>query len=80
MVLSEADIERYCTAIHWAQLPANKEHLPEEIKALLAMIEDRTAALKPKECKIYELEQTIKGPENKRIALTTSPSVYYIRG
>ena len=78
MTLSEANIKRYCTAIRWAQIPTNTEHLPEELKVLLAMIEDKMAALKPKDAVSYGLEQTIKWSENRKIALTTSPLVYYI--
>lgn len=49
MALSEADIERYCTAIRWAQIPENREHLPSELRFFVELIEAKITELKETE-------------------------------
>jgi hypothetical protein len=46
MTLSEADIERYARAIQWARIPSNKEHLSEELKLFMELIESKVTRLK----------------------------------
>jgi hypothetical protein len=80
MESKEERLARFVEAIKWAQVPENRETLPDDLKAFLDIIEERMAELKPVSGIGYNAtKMTVNLPEIREVTLTSSPLPYNIR-